>query len=211
MYLALAVVVAGCSTASERSFSLAAAKCALPARPAAPSPHHRPRAAVCRAGVVAPAPTHPHPAHLPLFSRSPLLSPLLLEQEATMKSALLVSSLLMGAQAFTPTLPLNNAFVQRQAARAEPARATRGRGGESVYGCGWAGCIVQGKDIRPRGTKRASRGRKHQNTNTTPPPFRTHPPPLPCRAVPREKEPKSTPTLLPTSLRPTPHPSFFGT
>lgn len=59
-----------------------------------------------------------------------------------MKSALFVSSLLMGAQAFTPTLPLNNAFVQRQAARAEPARAARGRGGESVlWVWGGAGAV----------------------------------------------------------------------
>jgi len=48
-----------------------------------------------------------------------------------MKSAFFVSSLLVGAQAFNPTLPLNNAFVQRQAARAEPIRAVRTRGGES--------------------------------------------------------------------------------
>jgi len=71
-----------------------------------------------------------------------------------MKSALFVSSLLMGAQAFTPTLPLNNAFVQRQAARAEPARAARGRGGESVRG---RGQYSETQRYSRKGTKRASR------------------------------------------------------
>jgi len=141
LYLALAVVVAGCSTQASAPFRLPPPQVRT-ARPEAPSPHHPPRAAVRRAGVVAPVPTQPTPRLLaPVLTLSPPSSPLLLEQEATMKSALFVSSLLMGAQAFTPTLPLNNAFVQRQAARAEPARAARGRGGESVYGCGCAGAV----------------------------------------------------------------------
>ena len=139
--------------------------------------------------------------------------PLLLEQEATMKSALFVSSLLMGAQAFTPTLPLNNAFVQRQAARAEPARATRGRGGESVYGCGWAGCIVKSKDIRPRGTTKASR--EARTKTRTPhhhhPPALALPAPLSCSAQgKRTRIHTNPPPHQPPSHSP-PHPSFFGT
>ncbi len=48
-----------------------------------------------------------------------------------MKSALLVSSLLVGAQAFAPSAPMQRTgFMQRQAVRAEPVRAARGRGGE---------------------------------------------------------------------------------
>jgi hypothetical protein len=48
-----------------------------------------------------------------------------------MKSALLVSSLLVGAQAFAPSVPMQRTgFMQRQAVRAEPVRAARGRGGE---------------------------------------------------------------------------------
>lgn len=140
--LPLQLLLLGAALKRALLFACRRPKCALPARPAAPSPHHPPRAAVCRAGVFAPVPTQPTPRSLaPVLTLAPPSSPLLLEQEATMKSALFVSSLLMGAQAFTPTLPLNNAFVQRQAARAEPARAARGRGGESVYGCGCAGAV----------------------------------------------------------------------
>lgn len=47
-----------------------------------------------------------------------------------MKSALLVSSLLVGAQAFVPSMPARTSFLQSQGVRAEPVRAGRGRGGE---------------------------------------------------------------------------------
>lgn len=59
-----------------------------------------------------------------------------------MKSALLVSSLLVGAQAFAPSMPMQRThFMQRQVVRAEPVKAARGRGGESRKGrqTGWGG------------------------------------------------------------------------
>lgn len=111
-----------------------------------------------------PAPI-PHTPLITVLTLAPSF-PLLLEQEATMKSALFVSSLLMGAQAFTPTLPLNNAFIQRHAARAEPARAARGRGGESVRGRG----RYSGRQrYSPKGTKRqvGMQGSKHKHDTTT--------------------------------------------
>lgn len=75
LYLALAVVVAGCSTQASAPFRLPPPQVRT-ARPEAPSPHHPPRAAVRRAGVVAPVPTQPTPRLLaPVLTLSPPLLP----------------------------------------------------------------------------------------------------------------------------------------
>jgi hypothetical protein len=67
-------------------------------------------------------------------------------------------------------------------------------------GVGARGLYSKRQRYSPKGNKKGKSGHNDQNTNTTtPPPSRTHPPRPPWRAVPREKEPKSTLTLLPTS------------